>query len=81
MEKIRITGGEPLVRKGVVAFIERLAAIPGLKELVLTTNGLLLGEMADSLRRAGVQRLNISLDSLKSRDLRQRSPVAENSAG
>ncbi len=65
IEKIRITGGEPLVRKGLVGFIEQLAAIPGLKELVLTTNGLLLREMALSLRRAGVQRLNISLDSLK----------------
>lgn len=62
--KIRITGGEPLVRKGVIGFIERIAAIPGLKELVLTTNGILLREMALPLRRAGVQRLNISLDSL-----------------
>ena len=67
IEKIRITGGEPLVRKGVVGLIERLADIPGLKELVLTTNGLLLSEMAVSLRRAGVGRLNISLDSLNSR--------------
>lgn len=65
IEKIRITGGEPLVRKGIVQFIERLAAIPGLKELVLTTNGLLLPEMAHPLRKAGVRRLNISLDSLK----------------
>lgn len=64
IEKIRITGGEPLVRKGLIGFIERLAAIPGLKELVLTTNGILLREMAPDLRRAGVQRLNISLDSL-----------------
>lgn len=64
VEKIRITGGEPLVRKGLVGFIERLATISGLKELVLTTNGMLLEEMALSLRRAGVQRLNISLDSL-----------------
>lgn len=63
--KIRLTGGEPLVRKGIVPFAERLAALPGLKELVLTTNGLLLGEMALPLRRAGVQRLNISLDSLR----------------
>lgn len=65
IEKIRITGGEPLVRKGLLGFIERLAAIPGLKELVLTTNGLLLREMALPLRRAGIQRLNISLDSLQ----------------
>ncbi|HEY3309964.1 MAG TPA: GTP 3',8-cyclase MoaA [Desulfuromonadaceae bacterium] len=64
IEKIRITGGEPLVRKGLVGFIERLAAMVGLKELVLTTNGMLLDELALPLRRAGVQRLNISLDSL-----------------
>ncbi len=65
IEKIRITGGEPLVRKGLVGFIWRLAGIAGLRELVLTTNGLLLGEMVVALRRAGVRRLNISLDSLK----------------
>jgi cyclic pyranopterin phosphate synthase len=65
IEKIRVTGGEPLVRKGIVGFLQRLADIPGLKELVLTTNGLLLGEMSLQLRQAGVQRLNISLDSLK----------------
>ncbi len=66
IEKIRVTGGEPLVRKGIVSFLARLAAIPGLKQLVLTTNGLMLGEMADELHAAGVQRLNISLDSLQS---------------
>jgi GTP 3',8-cyclase len=65
IEKIRVTGGEPLVRKGVVGFLQRLSAIPGLKELVLTTNGILLEEMALSLRHAGVVRLNISLDSLE----------------
>lgn len=65
IEKIRVTGGEPLVRKGVVSFLSRLAVIPGLQQLVLTTNGLLLDEMAESLRLAGVQRLNISLDSLQ----------------
>ncbi|MCM2357605.1 MAG: GTP 3',8-cyclase MoaA [Geobacteraceae bacterium] len=65
IEKIRVTGGEPLVRRGIVPFLARLAAIPGLRQLVLTTNGLFLEEMAESLREAGVQRLNISLDSLK----------------
>jgi cyclic pyranopterin phosphate synthase len=65
IEKIRVTGGEPLVRKGIVPFLERLSRVPGLKELVLTTNGLQLEEMALPLRRAGVARLNISLDSLK----------------
>lgn len=65
IEKIRVTGGEPLVRRGIVPFLARLAAIPGLRQLVLTTNGLQLVEMAESLRHAGVQRLNISLDSLR----------------
>lgn len=65
VEKIRITGGEPLVRRGIVPFLERVAALPGLRQLVLTTNGILLPEMAADLRAAGVQRLNISLDSLK----------------
>lgn len=64
IEKIRITGGEPLVRAGLVGFLEKLSAIPGLRHLALTTNGLLLPEMAADLYRAGVQRLNVSLDSL-----------------
>ncbi len=65
IEKIRITGGEPLVRTGIVGFLERLARIPGLRHLALTTNGLLLEQLADALHQAGVQRLNVSLDSLK----------------
>jgi cyclic pyranopterin phosphate synthase len=65
IEKIRITGGEPLVRKGVVDFLARLASLPGLQQLVLTTNGALLAEMAANLKSAGVQRLNVSLDSLE----------------
>jgi GTP 3',8-cyclase len=64
IEKIRVTGGEPLVRKGLPAFLAQLAQLPGLRQLVLTTNGLLLAEQAAALQAAGVQRLNISLDSL-----------------
>ena len=64
IEKIRITGGEPLVRAGIVSFLGKLSAIPGLRHLALTTNGLLLTEMAADLYKAGVQRLNVSLDSL-----------------
>ncbi len=64
IEKIRITGGEPLVRAGIVPFLERLARLPGLRHLVLTTNGMRLAEMAKELYAAGVQRLNVSLDSL-----------------
>jgi len=65
VEKVRITGGEPLVRKGILGFLASLAALPGLKHLVLTTNGVFLKEMASDLRGAGVESLNISLDSLK----------------
>jgi len=64
IEKVRITGGEPLVRAGIVEFLARLAEIKGLRHLALSTNGLLLKEMAVDLRTAGVQRLNVSLDSL-----------------
>ena len=64
IEKIRITGGEPTVRAGLVDFLAKLSAIPGLRHLVLTTNGMLLAPMAADLYRAGVQRLNVSLDSL-----------------
>ncbi|MFA7404511.1 MAG: radical SAM protein, partial [Pelobacteraceae bacterium] len=56
-----------LVRKGIVGFLERLAHIPRLRHLALTTNGLLLAEMATDLYKAGVQRLNVSLDSLNPR--------------
>ncbi|MCK4508498.1 MAG: GTP 3',8-cyclase MoaA, partial [Desulfuromonadales bacterium] len=64
IEKIRVTGGEPLVRKGIVEFLTRLSGIPGLRQLVLTTNGQLLEEMSEDLRAAGVKRVNVSLDSL-----------------
>jgi cyclic pyranopterin phosphate synthase len=65
IEKIRVTGGEPLVRNGIISFLAEIAKIPGLRQLVLTTNGALLEDMALQLREAGVQRLNISLDSLR----------------
>jgi len=64
IEKVRVTGGEPLVRKGLVGFLARLSDIPGLAEVVLTTNGQLLSSFAGQLRQAGVDRVNISLDSL-----------------
>lgn len=65
VDKIRLTGGEPLIRHNVVSVIERIAALPGLRELVLTTNGSQLASMAQSLRDAGVARINVSLDSLQ----------------
>lgn len=71
IEKIRITGGEPLVRTGILGFLNKLSAISNLKQLVLTTNGALLAPMAADLLEAGVQRLNISLDSLREEKFRQ----------
>ncbi|SEH06833.1 GTP 3',8-cyclase MoaA [Candidatus Venteria ishoeyi] len=65
VKKIRITGGEPLVRRNILSLFERLGALPGLKELVLTTNGSQLSQMAKPLRESGVKRINISLDSLQ----------------
>lgn len=62
--KVRITGGEPLVRRGVVEFIDSLRTIPGLTDISLTTNGILLETHADRLFAAGVRRINVSLDSL-----------------
>ncbi|HEX5801479.1 MAG TPA: GTP 3',8-cyclase MoaA [Azospira sp.] len=63
--KVRITGGEPLVRRNVLWLLERIAALDGLKELVLTTNGSQLERYAPALRDAGVKRLNVSLDTLR----------------
>ncbi|HBO70762.1 MAG TPA: GTP 3',8-cyclase MoaA [Deltaproteobacteria bacterium] len=65
IEKIRVTGGEPLVRHGILRLLSRLSAIPGLAKLVLTTNGLRLAESAPGLREAGVESINVSLDSLR----------------
>jgi GTP 3',8-cyclase len=65
VRKIRLTGGEPLVRLGVVGLMQRIAALPGLNELVVTTNGSQLATLAADIRAAGVRRINISLDSLQ----------------
>lgn len=65
ISKVRITGGEPLVRKGIVEFISCLSKIELIKDLSLTTNGILLKDFASDLKKAGLKRINISLDSLK----------------
>jgi len=64
VKKIRITGGEPLVRKGALELLQNIGAIDSLNELVLTTNGSQLETMAAALKQAGVKRINISLDTL-----------------
>jgi cyclic pyranopterin phosphate synthase len=65
IRKVRVTGGEPLVRRGVVDFLALLRQVPGLEEIALTTNGLLLADMARDLCAAGLRHLNLSLDTLK----------------
>ncbi|MDR7855352.1 GTP 3',8-cyclase MoaA [Tissierella sp.] len=64
INKVRFTGGEPLVRKGIVDLISRVSKLEGIKDLSMTTNGLLLKEYANELKEAGLNRVNISLDTL-----------------
>lgn len=64
VRKVRVTGGEPLVRRGCVELCRMIAAVPGIDEVDITTNGVLLGRYARELKDAGVARLNISIDSL-----------------
>ncbi len=62
--KVRITGGEPLVRKGIISLVEMIARIPGITDFGLTTNGILLSDFANGLAKAGLHRINISLDTV-----------------
>ncbi|AFM24252.1 GTP 3',8-cyclase MoaA [Desulfomonile tiedjei] len=71
IKKIRVTGGEPLVRRGVREFIARLAAMKGIEDVGLTTNGVLLASMAKDLRAAGLKRVNVSLDSMDRENFRR----------
>ena len=63
--KVRITGGEPLVKKSIVSICRRTAAVPGIREVCLTTNGVYLPSLAKELKEAGVKRINLSLDTLE----------------
>ncbi|HEX7764943.1 MAG TPA: radical SAM protein, partial [Cellvibrio sp.] len=71
VSKLRITGGEPLVRKGTLDLLQRLGRLDGLHERCLTTNGTHLPQYAKAIRDAGVNRINISLDSLNPARFRQ----------
>jgi GTP 3',8-cyclase len=71
VSKVRITGGEPLVRKNALWLFEEIGQLKELKELVLTTNGSQLAQQADSLKKAGVKRINLSIDSLKPERFKQ----------
>jgi cyclic pyranopterin phosphate synthase len=65
LERVRITGGEPLVRQDLDELVKLLATVPGIRDLSLSTNAVLLADQAEALKGAGVQRLNVSLDSLQ----------------
>ena len=77
VKKIRLTGGEPLVRRGILDICRGLRAVEGLEELCLTTNGSLLPQFAAPLREAGVDRLNVSLDTLRPEKFREMTRTGE----
>lgn len=77
VSKVRITGGEPLVRKNVLWLFEEIGQLPGLDECVLTTNGSQLDKYAHALKAAGVKRINISLDSLNAERFRQITRIGD----
>ena len=82
--KLRLTGGEPLIRQNIVWLVEKLAALDGLKELTLTTNGSRLKTLAQPLKAAGLDRINISLDSLNAQrfhDITRTGQLADVLAG
>ncbi len=65
ISKVRVTGGEPLVRKGVYDFLQQLGTLPGLSDISLTTNGVFLSDQIHRIKSAGIRRINVSLDTLK----------------
>ena len=71
IDKVRITGGEPLVRHGIVDLVTMLAEIKGIKDLAMTTNGVFLDKYAEPLAKAGLHRVNVSLDTMDSKKFRQ----------
>ena len=77
VKKIRLTGGEPMVRSDVMSLINRLGKLPGLEELLLTTNGAQLDKYAGPLKEAGLSRINISIDSLDAERFRRISRVGK----
>jgi cyclic pyranopterin phosphate synthase len=64
VQKVRLTGGEPLVRRGITDLVRMIAQVPGIDDLSMTTNGILLSKFAPELKEAGIRRINISLDTL-----------------
>lgn len=71
IDKVRLTGGEPLVKRGIISLVKMLAGIDGIKDFSMTTNAVLLARYARNLKEAGIQRLNISLDSMDPEKFRE----------
>lgn len=71
IDKIRLTGGEPLVRKDIVDLVAMIASVSGVKDITMTTNGILLEAFAESLARAGLHRVNVSLDTMDAEKFRE----------
>ena len=77
VRRIRLTGGEPLVRHGIVNLVDMISKISGIEEVSMTTNGILLAEYADKLKIAGLSRVNISLDSVSTEEYRKITRVGD----
>ena len=75
VDKIRLTGGEPTVRRGIVDLVGGIKSIPGIRRLAMTTNGVRLAELASPLAQAGLDQVNISIDSLDPEKFRQHHPA------
>jgi len=75
--KVRLTGGEPLVRKGIVDLVKMIAKIPGIEDLSMTTNGALLDQFAQPLANAGLKRVNISLDTVEEKTYKKITRVGD----
>lgn len=77
ISKVRLTGGEPLLRKGLVGLVSMIARIPGIDDLAMTTNGILLARYAEELKAAGLNRVNVSLDTLRPERFRRITRLGE----
>ncbi|MBU1239788.1 radical SAM protein, partial [Myxococcota bacterium] len=77
INKVRITGGEPLVRKGITTLVSRLSLINGITDLTMTTNGILLAQYAHELKAAGLHRINVSLDSVDPERFREITRIGD----
>ncbi len=77
VNKIRLTGGEPSIRPGVVELVREIARTPGIRDLAMTTNGLLLDKLARPLAAAGLKRVNISIDTLNAETLSHAHPLGQ----